>query len=173
MDLKSALLNNPGPELVPGTCHYVCARKSHFNKLMKYFFSGDFHLAHRATLYILEVFKHKPGWVKQQVPFLVNTLDEALPDWYRRNILRILQYQKIPEAQWGHAADQCFNYLSSSEQPVAIKVFSMTVLYNLTRDLPDLSRDLRLHIEEQFPLGSAGFKARGRRILEQLEKEGL
>lgn len=173
MNLKSALLNGTVPELEPGTSQYICANKAHFSQLMKYFFSGDFHLAHRATLYILEVFEKKTGWVEQWVPMMVNTLDETLPDWQKRNILRILQYQKIPAAQWGQAADQCLKYLASSEQPVAIKVFSMTVLYNLTKDLPDLARELRLHIEEQFPLGSAGFKARGRKVLQKLEKDGL
>ena len=48
----------------------------------------------------------------------------------------------------------------------------MTVLYNLTKKLPDLARELRLLIEEQYNLGSAGFKARGRHVLGQLKKDG-
>jgi hypothetical protein len=78
------------------------------------------------------------------------------------NLLRILQYQTIPEAQWGHAADQCFTYLASSDEPVAV---------NLTKQLPGLARELRLMIEEQYPLGSAGFKARGRHILRKQDKD--
>ena len=172
MELRSKLLDVQDHDWETDICQHVCSRKSHFGELMMCFFSGDFHLSHRATLVILKVFDQHPRWVEQQVPKMVNTLNQALPDWYKRNILRILQNQEIPEPQWGHAADQCFRYLSSSESPVAIKAFSMTVLYNLTRQLPDLARELRLLIEEQYPQGSAGFRARGRQILKQLDKDG-
>lgn len=150
---------------------YICEDKRHFSALMDCFFSGDFHLSHRASLVILALVKEKPIWIEEQVSRMVNTLDKGLPDWYKRNLLRILQYQTIPEAQWGHAVDQCFTYLGSSDEPVAIKVFAMTILYNLTKQLPDLARELRLMIEEQYPLGSAGFKARGRHILRKLDKD--
>jgi len=48
----------------------------------------------------------------------------------------------------------------------------MTVIYNLTEQLPDLARELRLLIEDQYDLGSAGFKSRGKKVLKQLQKDG-
>ena len=170
MDLKDILLNSEDWQNI--AVSYVSASKPRFSQLMDCFYLGDFRLSHRATLIILQVIPTKPRWVAEQIPRMASTLKKELPDWYKRNLLRILQYQKIPEKQWGHVADQCFNYLASFDEPVAIKVFSMTVLYNLTRDLPDLAKELRFLIEEQYPLGSAGFKARGRKILSQLDKDG-
>ena len=170
MDLKDILLNSKDWENT--AARYVSDSKPRFSQLMDCFYHGDFRLSHRATLIILQVAPNKPRWLAEQIPVMARTLKKELPDWYKRNLLRILQYHKIPEQQWGHVADQCFNYLASVKEPVAVKVFSMTVLYNLTRDLPDLAKELRFLIEEQYPLGSAGFKARGRKVLKQLDKDG-
>ena len=172
MDLKTALLDNGNPQWQNHLCQYVCEDKLRFRQLMGYFYSGDTWLTQRSTLIILACAKEKPQWISGQIPQMVKILNRKLPISLKRNILRILQYQPIPEALWGHTADQCFNFLSSSREAVAVKAFSMTVIYNLTKQLPDLARELRLLIEEQYDLGSAGFKARGRRVLNQLQKDG-
>ena len=173
MTLKSKLLHGSGPEWESNTTERVCGDFEQFRGLMDCFYSENSRLSHRATLIILKVGERKPNWLQKQVPRMVDTLDEALPNWYKRNLLRILQFQRIPESHWGHAADQCFKYLECGETPVAVKVFSMTVIYRLTKDLPELANELRLIIEDQYPLGSPGFRARGRRILSQLSKDGL
>lgn len=172
MYLKSALLDIMEPDWESQLCQYVGENKQNFLELMDCFFSTDSHLTQRATLIMLASVKDKPEWVAEQVPRLVKALDPDLPVSLKRNILRILQHQVIPELLWGHAADQCFNYLISTDEPVAIKAFSMTVIYNLSRQVPDLALELRLLIEDQYYLGSAGFKARGRKVLSQLQKDG-
>ena len=135
------------------------------------FFSGEFRLSHRATLIILKTAKLRPQWVDEQIGRMAAALDRSQPEWFRRNLLRILQNYQIPEAYWGFVANECFHYLNSADQPIAIKVFSMTVILNLTKDVPDLSRELRISIEDQYPLASAGFRARARKVLAQLQKE--
>jgi hypothetical protein len=65
--------------------------------------------------------------------------------------------------------DLCFAYLTSARTAVSIKVFSMQVLYNMSRELPAIGQELHLILEEQFPDGSAGFKSRASKILRKLE----
>lgn len=166
------MLNNPDPEWELSTTQYVCSHKERFDELMTCFFSGEFRLSHRATLIILKTAKLKPQWVEEQIGRMAATLDRNRPEWFRRNLLRILQNYQIPETHWGLVADECFLYLNSADQPIAIKVFSMTVILNLTKEVPELARELRISIEEQYPLGSAGFQARARKVLAQLQKEG-
>jgi hypothetical protein len=172
LELKSVLAQERYPGWENDIAHYVCQHKSRFSLLMDLFYSADSCFSHRATLIILESARLKPEWVKEQVPKMGMSLSHDLPVWFRRSLLRILQFYRIPEGQWGHIASQCFDYLASADEPVAVKVFSMSVLYNLTRELPDLARELRLIIEDQYPLGSAGFKARARKVLMQLQKDG-
>jgi len=172
LKLRNLLLAEPNPDWEETTAEFVCSNKVHFDQLMDCFISGDFRLSHRATLIILRIAKTKSQWVVEQIGTLAISLNRSQPVWYRRNLLRILQNYRIPEDQWGHVADECFHYLVSADQPVAIKAFSMSVLYNLTRDLPDLARELRISIEDQLHSASAGFKARARKVLAQLTKDG-
>ena len=103
---------------------------------------------------------------------MVKSLNSSLPVAYKRNVLRILQNHEIPEPLWGHAAEQCFGFLNDTSEPVAVKVFSMTVIHNLTKDIPELAHELKIILEDQFDYGSAGFQSRARKILKALQKEG-
>ena len=47
----------------------------------------------------------------------------------------------------------------------------MTVLYNLSVNIPEIKNELKLLIEDLLPYGTAGIKSRGRKILAKLEKD--
>lgn len=49
----------------------------------------------------------------------------------------------------------------------------MTVLFNLTKHVPDIAHELKIVIEDQMPYATAGVKNRGDRILAELEKIDL
>ena len=100
---------------------------------------------------------------KQIIPWLdllVKNLFTEKEDAVKRNTIRALQFVEIPEELWGEAVEICFQFLMGNEA-IAIKVFSMTVLYNLSIKIPEISNELRVVIEDQIPYGSAGFKSRG------------
>jgi hypothetical protein len=63
----------------------------------------------------------------------------------------------------------CFDYLTKS-YAVAIKVYSMEILYNLSDEIPDIKGELYNLIEEQLPESSPGFRSRGGKILKRLTK---
>ncbi len=81
----------------------------------------------------------------------------------------MLQFIPIPKSSQGQVASLCFKFLNDPKQPIAVRVFSMTVLANLAREVPELQRELRILIEDQLPYGSAGFVSRGRSILKKLK----
>ena len=85
-------------------------------------------------------------------------------------ILRLMQEIELPEAYHGEIMDMCFTYLESPKESLAVKVFSMSVLGNLTKYYPEIKTELKLIIEEQLPHQSAGFKSRAKQVLKQLEK---
>ena len=88
----------------------------------------------------------------------------------KRNVIRIFQDVDIPRKLAGKIATVCFEMLGSAKEPIAVKVFSMTVLANIARQEPDLKHEICILIDQQMPTGSAGFRSRGRKILKQLEK---
>jgi hypothetical protein len=94
----------------------------------------------------------------------------ALPnqtDAVKRNLLRALQFVKVPSRYQGRIADCCFAFLTGKE-PIAIKVFAMTVLANLAAENHELKNEIIPIIESQLPFGSAGFISRARKVLRQL-----
>jgi hypothetical protein len=98
-----------------------------------------------------------------------NLYNDDIGNATKRNSVRALQFIEIPKRLWGKVIDICFRFLMGNEA-VAIKVFSMTVLYNLSLKLPEISNELKVVIEDQLPYGTAGFKSRGKKILRSLEK---
>jgi hypothetical protein len=70
-------------------------------------------------------------------------------------------------------AAMCFGHLNNRRTAIAIQVFSITVLHNIARDEPDLRRELRIILDDLMPYGSPGFRARARKILQDLRKNPL
>lgn len=111
-----------------------------------------------------------PALLPPHLGTLVRMLRQPTTAAVRRNIVRILQFQELDEENAGLAAEACFRFLNASAEAVAVKAFSMTVLYNLTLKYPDLSRELRETLLALQPLGSPGIRSRAKNILKRLER---
>jgi hypothetical protein len=62
----------------------------------------------------------------------------------------------------------CFGFIESMTEKPAIKAFSLTVLFNLSVQYPDIRPELKAIIEDRWDYESAAFKSRGRKILKAL-----
>ncbi len=67
------------------------------------------------------------------------------------------------------AATVCFDILASCTEPVANKVFSMTVLTNIAKHEPDIKHELKLLIEEQMTYSTAAFKSRAKTVMNNIK----
>lgn len=135
------------------------------------FLNSDYRINQRAawSLGILGVEHYKR--IEPYLGVLIENLKKkGLHDAVKRNTVRFLQEIEIPEPLMGTLADICFKYLANPKEAVAIKVFSMSVLLNLTKRFPDMKNELQLLIEEQIEEGTAGFKSRGVKVLKALDK---
>ena len=76
---------------------------------------------------------------------------------------------EIPDSFGGLAADLAFSLLRSSSEPIAVKVYSMEVLFQLGLREPTLAEELQLCLAQPIPGNETpAFRSRVRRILEQL-----
>ena len=64
-------------------------------------------------------------------------------------------------------ATACFDWLIE-DQKVAPKAYSMTCLYHLGKTFKWIHPELKLVLEDNYASGSAGYKARARRILAKI-----
>lgn len=146
---------------------YVTSQQK-FDELMVVFASGSYRVTQRAAWPLSYCVEQKPVFLSKHFPTIVRMLETAnLTDAVKRNLLRALQFVQIPTRYQGRLVNCCLAFLTSKE-PIAIKVFAMTVLGNLAAENRDLRNEIVPIIESQLPFGSAGFISRARKVLKQL-----
>jgi hypothetical protein len=105
----------------------------------------------------------------------LSTLIEKIPihdhPGTTRSVLRTLAQVDIPEQYQGVLFNYACDCIENSAIPVAIKVYGMQILYNISQYEPDLKPELILLIENYLDVNSAGFSSRGNKLLNKLRKE--
>lgn len=168
MDLRSEILKENSKPQALKIAHYIGNDPERFYELMQLFLAKEYRVTQRAAWILSHCCDKHPALILPHLSNLISNLKGNPPVAVRRNTVRILQFIDIPEELMGELADHCFKYLSSADEPVAVKVFSMTILANIVKVFPELAQELRILIEDQMPYGSAGFISRGNKILKSL-----
>lgn len=172
MDLRAELLSENSKKQTLKLAAAIIGQPEQFAQLMSYFLNdegGGYLLPQRAAAVVNEVGAREPDLLQPYFEKMILDLRNDIHDAVKRNTVRLLQYHDLPESLLGEAADICFGLLQSAKEPVAVKVFSMTVLYNIVRRVPELKSELAYSIEEQMAYGSAGFVSRGKKVLHALK----
>lgn len=138
---------------------------------MQLFFSQDYRTCQRASWIVAHCADQNLDLIAPYLDKMVKNLANDINDATKRNTVRILQMVDIPKKLLEDCLNYCFSYLESGIEPIAIKVFSMTVLYNISNNIPEIKNELKILIEDQLPFSSAGFKSRGLKILQKLNNE--
>ena len=87
-----------------------------------------------------------------------------------RNAVRVLEDIEIPEAFHGEVMNACFRFIETPATPAAVKAFSLSILFNLTKHYPEIIPELKLIIEERWETETPAFKSRGRKIIAALSR---
>jgi hypothetical protein len=149
--------------------NYACESKKNFKELMKCFLDDEYTLAQRAAWSVKWAAKKKPEMVWPHIKDLVSVLHKKnVHDVVIRNSIRVLQEINIPEKFHGEVMDTCFQFLEKPSSPVAIKVFSLTTLFNLSRIYPEIRSELKLIIEDNWEHATPAFRARAKKMLPKL-----
>lgn len=146
----------------------IGADAERFAELMALFFAGPYRVTHFSAHLLNKCCDLHPHLILPYLDRMIDLLDKPVHDSLKRNIVRTMQFIEIPEAHWDKTANHCFRLLQSKKEAAAIRVFSMTVLVNLCRKIPELKNELSMIIEDQLPYESAAFVSRGRKILATL-----
>ena len=168
MNLQAEILKADFKDQAVFVAEAINNNEEMFAELMRLFFSNESRICQRAAWIVSHCADKNPVLLSPYVDKLVKNLYNEVDDTIKRNAVRVLQLVEIPTALWGETIEICFRYLTGTEA-IAIKVFSMSVLYNLSLHVPEITNELKVVIEDQLPYGSAGFKSRGKKILAKLE----
>jgi hypothetical protein len=170
MNLRAAILKEHSKAQTMKIVKFIGNDAKKFKALMDLFFNAEYRVVQRSAWAVNMCAENHPGLIKPYLEKMIDYLQKPVHDAVRRNTVRILQFIAIPKSLTGKAASVCFDLLQAKDEPVAVKVFSMTVLAKICRAEPELKNELRLIIEQQLPYSAAGFLSRAKRILKELEK---
>lgn len=148
---------------------YVGSNPKRFRELMTIFFDGPYRLTQRAAWPMSYCVEKHPSLVLPYLKKLIGQLNHSTPVAVKRNTLRLLQNIELPRALRGKAVSVCFDFLGSSLEPVSVRVFAMTVIYNVSVVETGLGNELRIVLEDQWLNASPGFRSRAGKILRKLE----
>jgi len=159
--------------------NWVIENPKHFKELLNYCFKIDEDISYKAA-WILEMvcekkltllfphfdmfFKNLPKISKDQAVRPLSKICLFLTErhYKKRNILLDLKYKEA-------ISECCFDWLITN-QKVATEAYAMRSLYFLGIEFDWIHPELKVIIEQNIPVKSAAYKARGRMTLEEIEK---
>jgi 8-oxo-dGTP diphosphatase len=142
-----------------------------FIKLIEYSGSADKKLAFRSSWTLTKVCDTIPELIYPYLPQIVENIGNIDNESTLRSFLRIISLSdpgKIDINQHGLLTNFCFGILNSGFSAIAVKAYSMEILYKLSLIYPELANELATSILVLLEDGSAGITARGRLILRKL-----
>lgn len=169
MNVKNELLKEHSKTQANKIADFIGKDPKRFQQLIELMLDTEYRVSQRAAMALSHCVDRHPTLLTPHLERLIKNLRNEVHIAVTRNTVRLLQEVDIPERLLGETADICFKLMESNDSPIAVKVFSMTVLANICEKEPDLKNELALIIEDQMPYGSAGFRNRGAKILKKIK----
>jgi hypothetical protein len=147
---------------------YILAHPSLMKELMQCFFTDNIMICQYASCAVELIVKEKPQLIAPYFTKMVKCL--AMPKQFTlvRNVLRVFQQVNIPAKYQGEVFERCYQYIATPQTPVAIRAFSITVCYNIAKEIPELKNELALTIEAYMENSLPAFRSRGGKVLSQI-----
>jgi hypothetical protein len=172
MDLVREILKEHSKAQAHKIVRFVGKDEGRFTMLVNVFKAGPYRVTQRAAWPLSICVERHPEFAKAHLKELI--IQARKPDAHnavRRNIMRLLQYVELPKRFHGKIADLCFQYLSDNGEAIAVRVFAMTVLERIASQNPEISRELRMIIQDHLPFASPAYLSRARKVLKKLPND--
>lgn len=142
-------------------------------KLIKLLYKGEAPIPQRVSWVLAVANNNHPDLFIPHLKTFIDTITDFKIDGIKRNILHILSSHKIPKNLQGKLVDTCFKYLLNSNETVAVKVYAMQCIANISIEHPELKEELKAVINDQLPKTTAAFHARAKMVLKNKKNQYL
>ena len=142
-----------------------------FRKLIEFSFAADRKLAFHSSWILTKVCDKYPELIIPHLGMITESLGKIDNESAERSFLRIISLSNLDKLETryhGILADHCFNALRSGISAVAIKAYSMEILFKLTIIYPEFTNELAASLSLLQVEASGGILSRSRVILNKL-----
>jgi hypothetical protein len=173
MNIENELLIGHSKARALRIANYVDCNKEKLGELLQLFFDNRIIIHQRASMAVGICAERQSCLFYPYLRPMLKNLKNPVHDAVVRATFRIFKDMDLPEELWSDVWEVCYQYLISPRYPVAIRVFAMTVLANICKNVPELKHELQIVIEDQMPYWSAGLKSRGKKTIDKIKKLDL
>ena len=138
-----------------------------FTRCLEAAFSDEHPTAWRACYLIDNTTEKYPELLEPHIEKFCKRLPSLNNSSQKRHFTRMLTRSAIPEAWLGTVVSTCFKWICSQEPP-AVKVHCMQIIFQAGEKEPDLLQELKIVIEAQWEVEGKGFRSRGRKLLKAI-----
>lgn len=171
MNITKALLEEHSKYQTMKIVNYIGTSPSRFSDLMQIMAGSDKLLVQRAAWVMTHCIELHPALLQDEhYALMIRALKKALHDAVKRNILRSLQFVKIPEAWQGYFYSMSADMAIAAREPVAVRIFALQVMFNIGSGIPELRNELWELLSDLKDHERAGMRSRVRRLMKAIAK---
>lgn len=172
-NLRELLLKGNSRSYTDFVADIVTKRPEVVGELWEIYLAIEEPVSRRAAWIIDTASENKPDWVAPFLPQLIVKLPEFNHDGLKRHALRMISRMPFPEGTEGELLNITFEWLISTAESVAVKMYCIQILYRLSAKEPDILQELYDTIEFQIADGTPGFRSIGSKMMQQIDKDIL
>ena len=170
MNIREALIKEHSKRQCNRIVDYVGNDKKRFAELIILMLTDEYRIAQRAAWPVSYCIQKNDRLIQPWFGKMINKLQELnIHDAIKRNTLRVMQDLCIPEKHCGVLYDICYAYLHSIKEPIAIRVFALSVLSNIAQKHPELKIEVIHDAENFLHCGIPALESRSRKVLKQFK----
>ncbi|MFO7575761.1 MAG: (deoxy)nucleoside triphosphate pyrophosphohydrolase [Bacteroidales bacterium] len=172
-ELKSMIYRMSGSSEVGWIAASAVSNQLLFRKLLEFTEGDDTRLVFRSSWALIKVCEESPELFLPYLEVIADKLFRTKNGSAERSFLKILQLtgtSSLSEDLQGRLADHCFTLLRSRSSAIAVKVYSIDVLYEISQRYPGLTNELAGILNMLPDDVPAGVKAKCRELLRKLSK---
>jgi hypothetical protein len=144
----------------------------HFPMLMEIAMEENERVNWRASWAADKINEMIPGIAAEWIPKLTESLHRLKHNGKKRQYLKLISLYPISENDESFLFDYCLEKLSAQTEDIAVRVYSMQILYNISEKEPELKEELLQIIEQEMEYRSSpGILTRGKKLASCLRKE--
>lgn len=170
-NIKEAVLSIGSKEDAQALADWMDNDPEKFADLWNCILSKDNPLSWRSAWVMDKLTAKHPQLLLPYREELVQQLEIDHDPGVHRAVLKAIVRNPIPEDVQGFLFDYAIKHLLNPQSYAAIQAHSMTIAYEIAKDIPELKEELRAVITDQAEHNTAAYKSRARQILKKMDKK--
>jgi len=169
--LKELLMVEPSRRNTDLIAGLILQKPALFDELFHIYLSNEEPVSRRAAWVADAVTEKCPDLLIPVIEEIAGHLADFSHDGMKRESLKMLARSPLPEQNLGQLITICFDWLTSGKESVAVKMFSMEILYRISNQEPEMKKELADSIELRMQEETPGFRSHGKKLLKRLSIE--